>query len=75
MRYHLNPDSNIEGLLEIHKLHSEELRYTSTEIWQFSIAIVTLHGGAVALSAQSGFQTVIGRCALAAGFLLSVCFS
>ncbi len=61
--------------LEIHRLHSEELRHTATVIWQFAIAIVTLQGGAVALSAQSGFQTALGRCVLIAGFLLSVCFS
>ena len=61
--------------LEIHKLHSEELRHTATVIWQFSIAIVTLQGGAVALSAQSGFQTAFGRCVLVTAFLLSVCFS
>jgi hypothetical protein len=54
---------------------SEELRHTSTVIWQFSIAIVTLQGGVVALSAQSGFQGIIGKCVLATGFLLSVCFS
>jgi hypothetical protein len=63
-------------LLEIHKMHSEELRHTSTVVWQFAIAIVTLQGGAVALSAQDGFQTsLVGRCVLLTGFLLSLCFS
>ena len=61
--------------LEIHRLHSEVLRHTATVVWQFSIAIVTLQGGAVALSAKSGFQTTLGRCVLVTGFLLSVCFS
>jgi hypothetical protein len=64
-----------EHHLELHKLMSGELRYTSTAIWQFSIAIVTLQGGAVGLSAQSGFESVLGKCVLATGFFLSVCFS
>ncbi len=61
--------------LEIHKLVSEELRHTATVIWQFSIAIVTLQGGAVGLSAQSGFQNTGGKWVLIFGFFLSVCFS
>jgi len=70
-----NSMNTTESYLELHKLISEELRHTSTVIWQFSIAIVTLQGGAVGLSAQSGFQGTIGKWVLAAGFFLSVCFS
>lgn len=61
--------------LDIHKALSEELRHTSTVVWQFAIAIVTLQGGAVGLSGQRGFDSALGKCVLAAGFLLSVCFS
>jgi len=68
-------DSQTAGLLEVHKIVSQELRHTATVIWQFSIAIVTLQGGAVGLSAQRGFQTTIGRCILATGFFLALCFS
>jgi len=70
-----NSMNTTESYLELHKLISEELRHTSTVIWQFSIAIVTLQGGAMGLSAQSGFQDAIGKLVLATGFLLSVCFS
>ena len=61
--------------LEIYKLLSEELRHTATVVWQFAIAIVTLQGGAVALSAQNGFQSVLGKCVIATAFFLSACFS
>jgi hypothetical protein len=71
----MSTGDNTKDHLEIHKMISEELRHTATVIWQFSIAIVTLQGGAVALSAQSGFQATLGKCVLAAGFFLSVCFS
>ena len=36
-----------EQHLELHKLMSEELRHTSTVIWQFSIAIVFENKGDV----------------------------
>lgn len=65
----------VPRLLEIHKTTSEELRHTATTIWQFSIAIVTLQGGAVALSGNKDFNSDLGKWVLAVGFLLSVCFS
>jgi len=61
--------------LEIHKLLSAELRHTATVIWQFAIAIVTLQGGAVALSNHNGFQGLLGNCVIATAFFLSACFS
>jgi hypothetical protein len=64
-----------DSRLEIHRLLSEEMRHTATVIWQFSIAIVTLQGSVVALTAQSGFQTVFGRFVLGTGLFLSLCFS
>jgi hypothetical protein len=66
---------NHKEYFELHKLLSEEMRHTATVVWQFSIAIVTLQGGAVGLAGQRGFDTTIGRVVLATGFLLSVCFS
>ena len=48
-----------EQYLEVHKLISEELRHTSTVIWQFAIAIITLQGGAVGLSVQKGFEGIL----------------
>jgi NO-binding membrane sensor protein with MHYT domain len=65
-----------ETILEIHKMHSAELRHTATVIWQFSIAIVSLQGGAVAgavaLNSQSDIRRTLGAFfVLAAGFLLS----
>lgn len=71
----MNPNDDTKDRLEIHKLLSEELRHTATVIWQFSIAIVTLQGGAVALSTKTGFETVLGKCVIETGFFLSVCFS
>jgi hypothetical protein len=62
-------------LLEIHKICSEELRHTATIIWQFAISIVTLQGGAVALSAKPEFQTALGKSILAVGLFLAICFS
>jgi hypothetical protein len=67
--------SRTADLLEIHKIISQELRHTATVIWQFSIAIVTLQGGAVGLSAQRGFQTTLGKSILGVGFVLAICFS
>jgi len=71
----VNPSDTTAGRLEIHKLLSEELRHTATVVWQFAVAIVTLQGGAVALSAQSGFQGLLGNCVIATAFFLSACFS
>lgn len=71
----MNTTDTTKDLLEIHKMLSDELRHTATVVWQFSIAIVTLQGGAVALTAQSGFQVTLGKWVLAAAFFLSVCFS
>lgn len=68
-------DSQTAKLLEVHKIISQELRHTATVIWQFSIAIVTLQGGAVGLSAQQGFQTILGKSVLGFGFFLAICFS
>lgn len=61
--------------LEIHKLVSEELRHTATTVWQFSIAIVTLQGGAIGLSGQEKFDATLGKWVLTAAFFLSICFS
>jgi hypothetical protein len=63
------------SLLDAHKLVSEELRHTATVIWQFSIAIVTLQGGAIALTGQNGFDAALGKAVLTAAFLLSFLFS
>jgi hypothetical protein len=64
-----------EQYLEVHKLISEELRHTSTVIWQFAIAIITLQGGAVGLSIQKGFEGILGTYVLIVAFFLSLCFS
>jgi hypothetical protein len=60
-----------EQYLEVHKLISEELRHTSTVIWQFSIAIITLQGGAVGLSVQNAFEGILGTYVLIVAFFLS----
>jgi hypothetical protein len=65
----------LKDLLEIHKTLAEEMRHTSNVVWQFSVAIVTLHGGAIAASATSGFENFIGRVVMVAAFFLSVWFS
>ncbi len=61
--------------LEIHKTLSDELRHTATVVWQFSIAIVTLQGGAVALCKDQGFRTPMGMTVLISAFVLSGLFS
>ena len=66
---------DLEDLLEIHKTLAEEMRHTSTVVWQFSVAIVTLQGGAIAASATSGFHNPVGIKVVAVAFFLSVCFS
>jgi len=68
-------DSRTADLLEVHKIISQELRHTATVIWRFSIAIVTLQGGALGLSAMHGFQTILGEFVLGFSFFLSICFS
>jgi hypothetical protein len=62
-------------LLQIHKIISQELRHTATVIWQFSIAIVTLQGGAVGLSAHLAAGRFESALILATGFFLALCFS
>ena len=69
----MSPQS--EDYFEIHQLLSQELRHTATTVWQFSIAIVTLQGTAVGLSAQKGFESGLGRSVLLVGFALAFCFS
>ena len=71
----MNTVDTPKDLLEIHKMVADELRHSATVIWQFSIAIVTLQGGAVALTSQSGFPVTRGKWILAAAFFLSGCFS
>jgi hypothetical protein len=61
--------------LEIHASLGEELRHSDGLVWQFAIAIIALEDGAVVLSEQSGFQSPVGKSALAAAFLVSVCLS
>jgi hypothetical protein len=64
-----------EDCLAIHAALAEELRHSDGMIWQFALAIVALEDGAVVLSGQESFQDTLGKGALAAGFLLSVCLS
>lgn len=64
-----------QDCLEIHTTLAEELRHSDGLVWQFALAIIALEDGTVALSSLSGFQSQIGRSALSAGFLLSVCLS
>lgn len=60
--------------LDVHKTLSDELRHTASVVWQFSIAIVGIQGGAVALSKDHGFRTPMGSTVLIAAFVLSFCF-
>ena len=71
----MDADQMTQHLLDIHRLMSEEMRHTSTVIWQFSIAVVTLQGGAVGLSGQQTSNSVSGQSILAVGFALSLIFS
>ncbi len=71
----MDADETTKTQLQIHQLLSQELRHTATVIWQFSIAIVTLQGGAVGLSGQSAFNSTLGKAVLAGSFFLSLCFS
>jgi hypothetical protein len=64
-----------QDCLAIHSALAEELRHSDGIVWQFALAIIALEDGAVILSGQSGFQNLVGKGALAAGFLLSVCLS
>ena len=64
-----------EKLLEIHKILAEEMRHTATVVWQFSIAILVLHGGAIVASGTEGFEGFLGKFVIVAGFLVSVFFS
>lgn len=64
-----------QDCLEIHSALAEELRHSDGIVWQFALAIIALEEGSVVLSSQTGFQNSVGKGALAAGFLLSVCLS
>jgi hypothetical protein len=68
-------DPDLQDCLAIHTTLAEELRHSDGLVWQFALAIIALEDGTVALSSLSGFQSQIGRSALSAGFLLSVCLS
>jgi hypothetical protein len=55
---------DLERLLD-HKTLAKEMRHTSNVVRQFSIAVVTLQGGAIARVPHSGFTTpgdYRGRC-------------
>jgi hypothetical protein len=69
------PRLELKDLLEIHKTLGEEMRHTATVMWQFSVAILTLQGGAIALSGTDNFQSVLGKVVIVAAFVLSVAFS
>lgn len=64
-----------QDYLEIRASLAEELRHSDGIVWQFAIAIAGLEEGMVVLSDKSGFQSFVGKGALAAGFLLSVSLS
>ena len=68
-------DLGVDRLLELHKIASQELRHTSTVIWQFSIAIMTLQGAALTLSGGEGADPIQAKIVLAGGFLFSCLFS
>jgi hypothetical protein len=64
-----------QDCLEIHASLAEEIRHSDGLVWQFALAIIAIEDGAVILSAQSGFESLVGKAALTAGVLLSVCLS
>jgi hypothetical protein len=61
-----------QDYLAIHTSLSEELRHSDGVVWQLAIAIGAVEEGVVALSDHAGFQNLVGKGALGAGFLLSV---
>lgn len=65
-------DPTPQDCIEIHNALAEELRHSDGLVWQFALAIIALEDGAVALSGLSGFQSLSGKNALSAAFLLSV---
>jgi hypothetical protein len=67
--------SDTPQYLELHSSLAEELRHSDGFIWQLAIAIIAIEEGTVALSPAGGFQSFVGKGALAAGSLLAVCLS
>jgi hypothetical protein len=65
---------DVKTYLEIHKTLSDELRHTANVVWQFSIAIIGIQGGAIAFSKDHGFRTPMGATVLITAFVLSFCF-
>ena len=66
----------LKDLLEIHKTLSEEMRHTATTVWQFAVAIVTLQGGAIAVTGAKGFEEgFLGKIVIVTAFFVSVWFS
>jgi hypothetical protein len=65
----------LEELLEIHKTLGEEMRHTATVIWQFAVAILTLQGGAIALSGTEKLYGTVGNVVVGGAFFVSFWFS
>jgi hypothetical protein len=62
---------DLEKLLDIHKTLGEEMRHTATVVWQFAIAILTLQGGAIALSGADKLHGTVGNVVIGGAFFVS----